>query len=154
MKGKILLVFLTISGLLITAHSVSATTNEKATNLSRTITDLVKLDANYQSLVERAIDRALVVKEINIANENGHLAFQIRQIPRGRIIKIEQININPGHIGKIKKLNTNLEHIVKKESEEPKIIENGGVVEGGDGRDNVPASIPQTNPSVIGQISR
>jgi hypothetical protein len=61
MKGKILLIFLTISGLLIGANSALAKT--ATNNLSNTISTLVDLDAENQKLVTSAINRVLAAKQ-------------------------------------------------------------------------------------------
>jgi hypothetical protein len=146
MKNQIILLSLAISGLLITAHSVSATTNEKDTNISRTITDLVKLDANHQNLVEKAIDRALVVKKINAAN--NHLTDNQSQ----KIAKSVR-----GRIPKTKKFDASLEHIIKKESEDS-TVNNDGILEGGGSRTRrkytVPGWILQPQTPSVGQIRR
>jgi hypothetical protein len=63
MKGKILLVFLTISGLLINASSTLAKTALPSNNLSNTIATLVDLDAENQKLVKSAINRVLAAKQ-------------------------------------------------------------------------------------------
>jgi hypothetical protein len=75
MKNKILLVFLTFGGLILSPHSSYATTKantEDVTNLSRTITKVVKMPTNNQDLIKAAIDRALIAKQIS--NNQTHVA--------------------------------------------------------------------------------
>jgi hypothetical protein len=66
MQNKILLVFLAFGGLLLFPHSSYAATNANTnvTNLSRNISELANLALTNQELIEAAIQRALIVKEI------------------------------------------------------------------------------------------
>jgi hypothetical protein len=71
MKNKFLLMFLAIGGLLIGVNSYykpTAVTTRANAGLSKTITNLIELDPNSQSLVEESISRALSVKDINKNN--------------------------------------------------------------------------------------
>jgi hypothetical protein len=76
-KNQIILLSLAVSGLLITAPNAYATTNQEISKLSSAIADLVKLDANNQSLVAKAIDRAVLAKQK--ASEYSHTPHQIEQ---------------------------------------------------------------------------
>ncbi len=73
MKTKFLLMFLTLNGLLLGANSAFAYTSSSPTNstgdlnlgsLSHTISDLIDLDGDAHSLVEMAINRALIAKSL------------------------------------------------------------------------------------------
>ena len=72
MKTKFLLTLLTLTGLLLSANSVFASTgstpdrDRSITNLSQTIAKLIDLD--NRNLVELAIDRALLAQQINEPN--------------------------------------------------------------------------------------
>jgi hypothetical protein len=69
MKAKFFLALLALNGLLLTAHSASANSGStgenrhEITQLSRTISELVKLDPDAHSLVEMAINRALIAQK-------------------------------------------------------------------------------------------
>ena len=63
MKTKLFLMLFALNGLLLGANSVSAApANQSISSLSHTISNLVDLDADAQSLVESAINRALLAK--------------------------------------------------------------------------------------------
>jgi hypothetical protein len=68
MKTKFLLALLALNGLLWGANSTSAyaaaptATSHNIANLSRTIADSIDLGGDYHSLMELAIDRALLAK--------------------------------------------------------------------------------------------
>ena len=91
MKTKFLLVLIALNGLLLGANSASAATvartetNQNAASLSHTISELIDLDANTHSLVESAINRAMIAKNVEI-NEKGRSNYQ-QPIINGRIIK-------------------------------------------------------------------
>jgi hypothetical protein len=63
MKNKVLLMFLAIGGLLLSPHSSYATTQTN-TEIAQTIAKLTNLAPTHQDLVEAAIQRALIAKEI------------------------------------------------------------------------------------------
>jgi hypothetical protein len=90
MKTKFLLVLIALNGLLLGANSASAATtakvesNQNAASLSHTISELIDLDANTHSLVESAINRALIAKSVQV-NEKGRSNYQ-QPIINGRII--------------------------------------------------------------------
>jgi hypothetical protein len=100
MKTKFLLVLITLNGLLLGANSASAATthsanNQNVSNLSQTISELI--DLNDNSLVEAAINRALLAKNVQV-NEKGGTPSQ-PQLINGIIIKDPPPVIN-GRIGK------------------------------------------------------
>jgi hypothetical protein len=132
MKGKILLAFLTVSGLLINSQNAAATTSAQVSNLSRTITGIVNLDADNQSLIERAIERALIVKEIqnNNDSEGTQDAPKIRH-PRGKYLKPKDSN------APVKNDNYTPEHSAKKDSPTATNTSELGVLEGGESRSEV-----------------
>jgi hypothetical protein len=71
MKNKFLLMLLAIGSLLTGAviYYKSANTSTPAVvGLSRSITNILELDPHNQLLVEKAVNRALTVKEINSNN--------------------------------------------------------------------------------------
>jgi hypothetical protein len=145
-KNKIILLSLAVSGLLITAPNAYATTNQEVSKLSSTIADLVKLDANHQSLVEKAIDRALIVKEIqNNDSPIGKIKTPIRLPPRGRIPIPKKPNTT------VKKDNEALEHTPKKEapSEATTFEEGGSNIRR---KYKVPAQVNTQRTSTIGDI--
>jgi hypothetical protein len=63
MKTRFLLTLLALNSLLLGSTSVSAATTPDVTNLSRTISSLVDLGADSQSLMEAAINRALLAQK-------------------------------------------------------------------------------------------
>jgi hypothetical protein len=63
MRNKVLLMFLAIGGLLLSPHSSYAATQTNA-EIAQTISKLANLAPAHQDLVEAAIQRALIVKEI------------------------------------------------------------------------------------------
>jgi hypothetical protein len=78
MKTKFLLALLTLNSLLFYANSAFAATassiegTQKIANLSQTISKSINLDSGYHSLIESAINRALLAKgEKNNANVAG-----------------------------------------------------------------------------------
>jgi hypothetical protein len=78
MKTKFLLALLTLNSLLFYANSAFAAKassiegNQKIANLSQTISKSINLDGSYHSLIESAINRALIAKgEKNNPNEAG-----------------------------------------------------------------------------------
>jgi hypothetical protein len=132
MKGKILLAFLAVSGLLINPQSAAATTSAQVSNLSRTITDIVNLDADNLSLIEKAIERALIVKEIQNNNDSeGTQDTPIIRHPRGRYPKPKDSN------APVKNDNDTPEHSAKKDSSTPNNTSELGVLEGGESRSKV-----------------
>ena len=84
MKTKLFLMLFALNGLLLGARSASATSaNQNVSSLSHTIANLVDLDADAQILLESAINRALLAKnvkdndkELQIGQQtvNGHVA--------------------------------------------------------------------------------
>jgi hypothetical protein len=78
MKTKFLLALLTLNSLLFYANSAFAAKasliegNQKIANLSQTISKSIDLDSGYHSLIESAINRALLAKgEKNNPNQAG-----------------------------------------------------------------------------------
>ncbi|AFY91330.1 hypothetical protein [Chamaesiphon minutus] len=70
MKTKFLLMFLALSGLCWSANSASVTTiapitDRQNANLSQTMAELIGFDRDTYSLVEMAIDRALIAQQVN-----------------------------------------------------------------------------------------
>jgi hypothetical protein len=71
MKTKFFLMLLALSGLYWSATSASATTvspmltDRQNANLSQTMAELIGFDRDTYSLVEMAIDRALVAQQVN-----------------------------------------------------------------------------------------
>jgi hypothetical protein len=63
MKTKFLLTLLALNSLLLGSTSVSAATNPDVANLSRTISSLVDLGSDSHSLMESAINRALLAQK-------------------------------------------------------------------------------------------
>lgn len=102
MKTKFLLVLIALNGLLLGANSTSAATiakaesNQNAASLSHTISELIDLDANTHSLVESAINRALIAKSIEV-NEKGRSNYQ-QPIINGRIVKPSKSPVTNGVI--------------------------------------------------------
>ncbi len=100
MKTKLFLMLFALNGLLLGAHSASAATaSQNVSSLSHTISNLVDLDADAQILLESAINRALLAKnvkdndkELRIGQQtiNGHIANpdlkQPEPIINGRIV--------------------------------------------------------------------
>jgi hypothetical protein len=84
MKTKLFLMLFALNGLLLGANSASAApANQSVSSLSHTISNLVDLDADAQILLESAINRALLAKnvkdndkELRIGQQtiNGHVA--------------------------------------------------------------------------------
>jgi hypothetical protein len=71
MKTKFLLMLLALSGLCWSANSASATTiapitDRQNANLSQTMAQLIGFDRDTYSLVEIAIDRALIAQQVNV----------------------------------------------------------------------------------------
>jgi hypothetical protein len=107
MKNQIILLSLAIGGLLITSHSAVAASPE-VTQLSRTITNLIDLDADSQNLVTKAIDRALIVKEIqNNSDSSGDSKTPRIQSPRGRYPQSQKSDTTT------KKVDETAEHEIK-----------------------------------------
>jgi hypothetical protein len=70
MKTKFFLMLLALTGLCWSANSASATLAPKPTdrvnaNLSQTMAELIGFDRDTYSLVEMAIDRALIAQQVN-----------------------------------------------------------------------------------------
>jgi hypothetical protein len=68
MKTNLLLIFLTLTGLCLGANSAAAspsTTARSNTHLSQTIAELIGFDRDTYSLIEVAIDRALIAQTVN-----------------------------------------------------------------------------------------
>jgi hypothetical protein len=85
MKNKLLLMFLAIGGLSIGAYTYSKTSNTTSpavAGLSRTISNMVELDPQNQVFVEKAIDRALTIKE---TNKSTTLKFDDEIGPVGKV---------------------------------------------------------------------
>jgi hypothetical protein len=84
MKTKLFLMLFALNGLLLGANSASAApANQSVASLSHTISTMVDLDADAQSLVELAINRALLAKSVKDNDKdlrigqqtiNGHVA--------------------------------------------------------------------------------
>jgi hypothetical protein len=74
MKNKFLLIFLAVNGLFISSSaSHAATSNQtKTDDLSSTITQVVKMPTKNQDLIKAAIDRALIARQIS--NDQKHVA--------------------------------------------------------------------------------
>jgi hypothetical protein len=82
MKNKLLLMFLAIGGLSIGAYTYSKTSNTTSpavAGLSHTIFNMVELDPLF---VEKAIDRALTIKE---TNKSTTLKFDDEIGPVGKV---------------------------------------------------------------------
>jgi hypothetical protein len=80
MNNKLLLIFLTVSGLILCICPAHATTTEttNTTDLSRTISKIIELPKNNQNLLQAAIDRALIAKQIS--NNQSHVANTINTL--------------------------------------------------------------------------
>jgi hypothetical protein len=88
MKTKLFLMLFALNGLLLGANSASAApANQNVSSLSQTISNLVDLDADAQSLVESAINRALLAKNVKDNDKDLRIG---QQIINGRIV-------NPNH---------------------------------------------------------
>jgi hypothetical protein len=87
MQTKFFLALLALNGLLLSANSVSAatgatpTTDRSITNLSQTISTLI--DFEDRSLVEQAINRALIAQ--NVRNPRSTDSVTPNNIPSGGI---------------------------------------------------------------------
>jgi hypothetical protein len=99
MKTKFLLTLLSVGGLLVSASSAFAYSpspdRAEIANLSQKISELVELDGDAQSLVEMAIDRALLAQA-------GNSTRSAQPIVNGKVI-----NPNPGPIINGKVINPN-----------------------------------------------
>jgi hypothetical protein len=88
MKTKLFLMLFALNGLLLGANSASAApASQSVASLSHTISNLVDLDADSQSLVELAINRALLAKSVKDNDKDLRIG---QQIINGRIA-------NPNH---------------------------------------------------------
>jgi hypothetical protein len=88
MKTKLFLMLFALNGLLLGANSASAApANQSVASLSQTISNLVDLDADAQSLVESAINRALLAKSVKDNDKDLQIG---QQMINGRIA-------NPNH---------------------------------------------------------
>jgi hypothetical protein len=77
MKTKLFLMLFALNGLLLGANSASAApANQSVASLSHTISNLVDLDADAQSLVELAINRALLAKNVKDNDKDLHIIGQ------------------------------------------------------------------------------
>jgi hypothetical protein len=103
MKAKFLLTLLTLTGLLLSANGVFAATGStpdrslRITNLSQTIAKLIDLED--RSLVELAIDRALLAQQVN---EPQITTPVTAGVPRADLKPTEQKPTVRGRINKIK----------------------------------------------------
>jgi hypothetical protein len=78
MKTKLFLMLFALNGLLLGANSASAAqSSQSVSSLSHTISNLVDLDADAQSLVELAINRALLAKSVKDNDKNLRIGQQI-----------------------------------------------------------------------------
>lgn len=83
MKTKLFLMLFALNGLLLGANSASAApAHQSISSLSHTITNLVDLDADAQSLVELAINRAMLAKNVKDNDKDLRIG---QQIINGRI---------------------------------------------------------------------
>ncbi len=83
MKTKLFLMLFALNGLLLGANSASAASaSPSVASLSHTISNLVDLDADAQSLVELAINRALLAKSVKDNTKDLRIG---QQIINGRI---------------------------------------------------------------------
>jgi hypothetical protein len=105
MKTKFLLTLLSVGGLLVSASSAFAYSpspdRAEIANLSQKISELVELDGDAQSLVEMAIDRALLAQA-------GNSTRSAQPIVNGKVI-----NPNPGPIINGKVINPNSGPIIR-----------------------------------------
>jgi hypothetical protein len=81
MKTKFLLTLLALNSLLLGSTSVSAATNPDVANLSRTISNLVDLGSDSHSLMEAAINRALLAQKETTTTSGPALAGGIGAPP-------------------------------------------------------------------------
>lgn len=101
MKTKLFLMLFALNGLLLGANSASATpASQSVSRLSHTISNLVDLDADAQSLVESAINRALLAKSVKDNDKDLRIGQQIingrvANPHHGPIINGKIINPNP-----------------------------------------------------------
>jgi hypothetical protein len=120
MKTKLFLMLFALNGLLLGANSASATpVNQSVSNLSHTISSLVDLDADAQSLVELAINRALLAKNVKDNDKDLRIG---QQIINGRIA-----NPNHGPIINGKIVNPNHKPTINGQIANPEPIINGRV---------------------------
>jgi hypothetical protein len=91
MKTKFLLVLLTLTGLLLGTNSAFAATgslpehSQNITNLSQRIAKSIDLNGDYRSLIESAIDRALLAKGEKTSPTQPNIAVG-EPYPNGPII--------------------------------------------------------------------
>jgi hypothetical protein len=81
MKTRFLLTLLALNSLLLGSTSVSAATNPDVANLSRTISSLVDLGSDSHSLMEAAINRALLAQKETTTTSGPALAGGIGAPP-------------------------------------------------------------------------
>ncbi len=104
MKTKLFLMLFALNGLLLGANSVSAApANQSISSLSHTISNLVDLDADAQSLVELAINRALLAKSVKDNDKDLRIGQQtingrVANPHHGPIINGKIVNPNSGPI--------------------------------------------------------
>lgn len=104
MKTKLFLMLFALNGLLLGANSASASTSQSAFSLSHTIANLVDLDADAQSLVELAINRALLAKSVKDNDKDLRIG---QEVINGRVA-----NPHHGPIINGKIVNPNSEPII------------------------------------------
>ena len=98
MKTKFLLTLLAVNGLLLSANSASAYSvsepeiHHDIPSLSRTISKSIDLGSDYYSLVNIAIDRALIAQQVKDINMPVLVTAGVPRLPmvRGRMIKPKQ----------------------------------------------------------------
>jgi hypothetical protein len=105
MKTKFFLMLFALNGLLLGANSASAApASQSVSSLSHTIANLVDLDTDAQSLVESAINRALLAKSVKDNDKDlriGQQSIINGRIPNphhGPIINGKIVNPNSGPI--------------------------------------------------------
>ena len=100
MKTKLFLMLFALNGLLLGATGASAApASQSVASLSHTISNLVDLDANAQGLVELAINRALLAKNVKENDKDLRIGQQIINgrlpNPNGPIINGKIVNPKP-----------------------------------------------------------
>jgi hypothetical protein len=134
MQTKFFLALLALNGLLLSANSVSAatgatpTTDRSITNLSQTISTLI--DFEDRSLVEQAINRALIAQ--NVRNPRSTDSVTPNNIPSGGI-SADPSEVKPIINGKVAQpsrpfINGRIQNPQADPSPSPKPIINGIIV--------------------------
>jgi hypothetical protein len=105
---KFLLTLLALNGLLLSANSAAAYSVSEPEihydilSLSRTIADSIDLSGDYHSLMELAIDRALLAQKVKDINMPSPITAGVPSLPmiRGKIskptVQVDRPNSNSG----------------------------------------------------------